>query len=133
MSFKKTYAFIRGTWDGTPGSSNFVQDADVFASTEEFLGDYVPDADIAELVDEYVNSGDIINRSRDLSADGKVKINTTEFIDEAAHDAYAVDARWAAEAALTKAYDVELAAAPEDVNTFDEPGRIYYHSSAHLF
>jgi len=133
MSFKKTYAFIRGSWDGTPGSSNFTQDPDVFTTCKEFVENYTPDVDISELIHEYETSGDIINRSKELSLDGKVKINTTEFINEAAANACAADPRWDGESTLTKAYVVELAPTPEDVNTFDEPGGIYYHSSAHLF
>jgi len=131
MSFKKTYAFIRGTWDGTPGSSNFTQDADVFATCEEFVDGYTPDADMIELVEEYIASGDIVNRARDLSSDGKVKINTTEFVDEAAHDACSADPRWNGESTVTKFYNVEEAPTPGDVNTFN--GDVYYHSSAHLF
>ena len=132
MSFKKTYAFIKGSWDGTPGSSNFTQDATVFATPEEFVSDY-SSADSKAVVDEYNTSGDVVQRAIGLSADGKVKLNTIEYIDEAAHDAYVADGRWGDEEAATKVYDVELAAAPEDVNTFNEPGKIYYHSSAHLF
>ena len=131
MSFKKTYAFIRGSWDGTPGDSNFTQSEVVFESTSEFA-DYA-DQDIASLVGEYIESGDIVQRSRVLSADGKVRINTTEYIDEATHDAYAGDSRWAAESAATKSYNVEEAPTPEDVGTFNEGSRIYYHTSAHLF
>jgi len=131
MSFKKTYAFIRGTWDGAPGSSNFTQDSAVFATPEEFVVGYTPDPDIEALLNEYTTSGDIISRSRDLSSDGKVKINTTEFIDETACNACAADSRWGGESELTKAYNVEEAPAPEDVNTFN--GDVYYHSSAHLF
>lgn len=131
MSFKKTYAFIRGSWDGTPGDSNFSQSGTVFASTTEFA-DYA-DPDIASLVEEYVMSGDVTQRARALSADGKVRINTTEYVDEAAHDAYAGDSRWSAEIGATKAYDVEEAPTPEDVGTFNEGSGIYYHSSAHLF
>ena len=131
MAFKKTYAFIKGSWDGTPGSSNFTQEATVFSTPGEFFASYTPDANISALVDEYVASGDIVSRASDLSADGKVKINTTDFLDEAAHDACVADPRWDAESTLTKAYDVELAPAPEDVNTFN--GDVYYHSSAHLF
>lgn len=89
MAFKKTYAFIRGTWDGVPGESNFTQDPTVFASPEEFVADYYDDINLTEVVTEFVGSGDIINRARAMSADGKVKINTTEFFDEAAHDSCA--------------------------------------------
>ena len=131
MSYKRTYAFTRGTWDGTPGSSNFTQDPTVFATTEEFIAGYTPDADLAALILEYETSGDILVRSRELSVDGKVKINTTEFFDQAAHDACAADIRWNVESELSRAFDVEEAPVPEDVNTFN--GDIYYHSSAHLF
>jgi len=131
MSFKKTYAFIRGSWDGTPGASNFTQSETVFGSTSEFA-DYV-NPDIVSLVEEYIISGDIIQRAHALSADGKVRINTAEYVDEAAHDAYAADSRWSAEIGATKQYDVEKAPTPEDVGTFDEVNNIYYHSSAHLF
>lgn len=131
MSFKKTYAFIKGSWDGTPGSSNFTQSETVFATPEEFA-DYA-DADIAALVSEYIAAGDIVHRSRAISGDGKVRINTAEYIDEAAHDAYAADSRWSAEIEATKGYNVEEAPTPEDVNTFNEAEGIYYHVVAHLF
>lgn len=131
MSFKKTSAFIRGTWDGAPDASNFTQDATVFATPAEFTA--YADADMIALFTEYINSGDVLNFDKDLSSDDKVLISTIEYVDEAAWTAFKNDARWAAENDVTKLYDVELAAAPEDVNTFDEPGRVYYHSSAHLF
>ena len=131
MAFKKTYAFKKGSWDGTPADSNFTQSIDVFGSTNEFI-DYV-DADLVALIAEYVASGDVIQRTRALSGDGKVKINTTEYVDEAAHDAYASDPRWGAESEATKQYNVEEAPTPEDVGTFNEVEKIYYHSSAHLF
>jgi len=95
MAFKKTYAFIKGSWDGTPGSSNFTQDPATFATPEDFI-DY-SDQDLKDLVGEYVGSGDITQRARDMSADGKVKNNTTEYVDEAAHDLYAGDSSWASE------------------------------------
>lgn len=133
MAYKRTYAFIRGTWDGAPGSSNFTQDVDTFTTSEEFISDYGQDVDIKDLTEEYMASGDVTNKVRELSADGKVKITTTEYVDEAAHDAYAGDSRWAAEFSLTKAYNVELAPIPEDVGTFNEGERVYYHSVAHLF
>lgn len=133
MSYKKTYAFIKGSWDGIPESSNFIQEATVFSSPEEFLADYKENPELSSVINEYVASGDIIVRTRDLSEDGKVKINTTEFIDEAAHDACSADSRWDGETEVTKSYSVEKASTPEDINTFDEPGRIYYHSVAHLF
>lgn len=133
MSYKKTYAFIRGTWDGVPGKSNFTQAPTVFATTREFTANYPVDSQLGELVDEYVVSGSVTQRTKELSADGKVKINTTEYTDQAAHDSYAADPRWGAESTLTKAYNVEEAPTPEDVNTFNEELGIYYHSSAHLF
>jgi len=132
MSFKISYAFIKGSWDGTPGSSNFTQSTDVFATPAEFYASY-SSVDSKAVVDEYNVSGDIVQRAIAISADGKVKINTIEYIDEAAHDAYVADGRWSAEESATKVYNVEEAAAPEDVNTFDEGNEIYYHSSAHLF
>jgi len=131
MAFKKTSAFIRGTWDGTPDESNFTQDADVFVDPLDFF-DYV-DAGLVALVDEYETSGDLVTRMEELSADGKVLICTKEYVDEAAHTAFAADPRWSTEDSVTKKYDVELAAAPEDVGTFDEVNQIYFHSSAHLF
>ncbi len=133
MAFMKTYAFTRGTWDGEIGNSNFVQDPEVFATVEEFLADYTQDADIIELVGEYVLSGDLIANQKELSADGKVLIFTKEYFDESSWGSFRADARWASENEATKIYDVEVPAAPEDVGTFDEGNRIYYHSSANLF
>jgi len=131
MAFKKTYALIKGSWDGTPGSSNFSQESTVFSTPEEFFSDYAADVNIVSILNEYIASGDIIQRARVLSSDGKVKINTTEFIDEAAHDAFVADNRIDAESILTKCFTVEEAPTPEDVNTFN--GDVYYHSAAHLF
>ena len=131
MAYKITHALIKGTWDGTPGSSNFTQDPAVFATVEEFFSDYASDQDMVDVLNEYLASGDITQRARALSVDGKVKINTTEFIDEAAHDAFVGDPRIDAENVLTKCFSVEEAPTPGDVNTFN--GDIYYHSAAHLF
>jgi len=132
MSFKKTLAFIKGSWDGVPGESNFTQSETVHAALPEFI-DYDISKDIANIIDEYVASGDLMNRQKELSADGKVLISTKEYVDEASWTSFREDSRWDQESAVTKGYDVELAAAPEDVGTFHEGNRIYYHSSAHLF
>lgn len=131
MAFKITEAYIRGTWDGTPYSSNFAQDATVFTSrwVPDFYADYVA-GDVAAVVAEY--DAVIIQRKRSITEDGKVMINTIEFPDEATHDTYMADPRWANEEAATKKYAVEEAPTPEDVNTFDEGLEIYYHTTAHL-
>lgn len=129
MAYKKTYAFIRGTWDGEASTSNFTQDNTIFASVDEFYQDY-SNIDINSLINEYEG---LVTRSKTISADGKVMIVTTEYVDEAMHNAYAYDSRWEAAAAASRGYEVKEAPTPEDVNTFNEGSRIYYHSVAHLF
>jgi len=131
MAFKKTYAFIRGTWDGTPGSSNFTQSNDIFITKEEFTS-YVT-ADMINIVEEYLASGDIIQRASELSADGKTLVVTTEFIDESTHDDYLSDSRWDDEPANVKYYDVAEATMPADIGTFDEGNKLYFAESEHLF
>lgn len=131
MSFKKTSAFIKGSWDGTPDESNFIQSGIIHVNILEFVN-YVDDG-IRSLLDEYDSSGDLINRLTELSPDGKVLISTKEYLDEDIWNMFRNDLRWNTENVVTKKYDVEIASAPEDVNTFDEGNRIYYHSSAHLF
>ena len=131
MSFKKTSAFIRGAWDGEPDVSDFTQEATVFADPSEFVT--YADAGISELIDEYITAGKILQSAKEISADGKVLITTREFDEETSWEAFKDDSRWDTEISVTKKYDVELAPAPEDVNTFDEDNLIYYHSSAHLF
>lgn len=130
MSFMKTRAYIRGSWDGVPGESNFTQNETEYTSVVNFY-DYKND-DIEEVLAEYLMSGDLINRVKEMSVDGKVLISTKDYIDEAAYVAFSADPRWSGEEAVSKGYDVEEAPTPEDVNTFNEGSRIYYHSSAHL-
>ena len=131
MSFKKTYAFIRGEWSGDP--EIFTKSNNSFNSTEDFIEDYTQNPLIVELVNEYIESGLVIRREKIMSEDGKVKINTTEYLNEDAHNSYANDERWEAEKNLTKSYVVAEAPTPEDINTFDEELNIYYHSSEYLF
>lgn len=131
MSFKKTSAFIKGSWDGVPDESNFIQSETLHANLLEFTN-YV-DSGITNLLSEYDISGDIVLRQGILTADGKVMITTKEFVDEATWNTFRQDSRWDTENVVTKKYDVEEAPTPEQVNTFDEINQIYYHSSAHLF
>ena len=133
MAYKISFAFKKGTWDGVPEASNFTQSETTYNDTAEFALDY-SNADITAIINEYVGANQITNRQSIIVVpDGKVRINTTEFIDEATRLTYSADSRWAAEEAVTKGYAVELAPTPEDVNTFDEDLEVYYHTSEHLF
>jgi len=133
MSFKKTWAFVRGSWDGVPWESSFTKDDSAYISVEDFNADFISDPDMADLVSEYLASGALINSARELDATGKVRLNTIEFIDEETFTAYVTDPRTAAEKEVTYAYHVEEASTPEQIGSFDEVNRVYYHTVAHLF
>jgi len=128
--FKKTSAFIKGTWDGTPDESNFTQSEEEYSSPDDFV-DYSC-LDTKNISRDYTDSGVLISTTKTMSADGKVMISTKEYLDEASWNIYRQDERWAAENAVTKKYDVEIAPTPEQVGTFNEEERVYYHSVAHL-
>jgi len=131
MSFKITEAYIRGSWDGVPGESNFTQDDKVVTSrlSIDFYSDYA-DEDIYDIIDEYRPY--VLDRMRYITPDGKVMINTIVFVDKDVHDQYMADPRWESEKKATKKYKVVKAEREEDINTFDEENGIYYHSSEHL-
>lgn len=130
--FKKTSAFIKGTWDGVPDESNFTQNEEVYASRQEFIADCVNE-DIYDLANEYKISGDVIEPTLfELSADGKVLIFTRTFVDQSAWERYKSDSRWEPQNSLIKGYNVEAAPTPEQIGTFNEVEGIYYHSVAEL-
>jgi len=131
MAFKKTHALIRGSWAGDPYDSIFTQYPTVFETPQEFFS-YVEE-NLTELILEYETGGNITNRQRELSTDGKVLISTIEFDEEASYNDFISDPRLEVEETYTKTYVVAEAPTPGDVNTFDEPSNTYYHTSDHLF
>jgi len=130
--FTKTSALIRGTWDGVPDESKFTQNEGEYATKDDFVNDFA-NPDLSSLVNEYKISGDVFGEANyEMSADGKVLIFTRTFRDEVVWNIFKEDSGWATENAVTKLYDVVVAPTPEQIGTFNETERLYYHSVAHL-
>jgi hypothetical protein len=132
MAFKITYALARGSWEGAVGVSEFTRSGEVFSTVEEFL-DYKNSDSLIDANEESVNRGEATIQ-QELSSDGKTLIATMEFTTEEIFNYwYTDDIRLVPQAQEVRCYNVEEAAAPEFVNTFDEESGIYFHTSEHLF
>lgn len=132
MAFKKTYALIRGVWQGSMDDSDFIQDPTTYFTASDFL-DY---RDSQALVDANESSVDQGNTTiqHEFSSDNKTLITTVECdTEEIFNYWFSDDIKVMAQANQAKYYDVELAPSQGMVNTFDDSLRVYYHSSAHIF